>query len=106
VNSAEEVATLLSALRAGTVSRLDEVADRFRRRSWPRSGWPQAKTREERAARILYDPPPDVPGSVDDVVAAYDRRELTREQYRVVMHAAACGISAQARRERAADERA
>lgn len=50
--------------------------------------------------------PEDVPGSVDDVVAAYDRRELTREQYRVLMDAAADAITAQERRERAADERA
>ena len=48
----------------------------------------------------------DVPGSVDDLVAAYDRRELTREQYRALMNAVADAKNAEARRERAADERA
>ena len=42
MNLAEEVATLLSALRADTMS-LDEVADRLRRRSWPRSSWGESK---------------------------------------------------------------
>lgn len=102
MNLAEEVATLLSALRADTMS-LDEVADRLRRRSWPRSSWGESKIAFDRED---WDVPEDAPGSVDDVVAAYDRRELTREQYRVLMDTAADGINAQERRERAVDERA
>jgi hypothetical protein len=36
----------------------------------------------------------DVPGSFDEVVAAYDRGELTREQYRTLAHAVADAIDA------------
>ena len=97
MSPAEEVANLLSALRAGSMT-LDEVADQFRRRSWPRSGRPEAASMDE----SLNDPPANVPGSVDDVVAAYDRRELTREQYRVLVHAAADSINTE-RRKRAND---
>jgi hypothetical protein len=46
------------------------------------------------AARAQEDPRPDVPGSFDEVVAAYYRRELTREQYRVLADAVADSIRA------------
>jgi len=36
----------------------------------------------------------DVPGSFDEVVAAYDRGELTREQFRTLAHAVADAINA------------
>jgi len=45
------------------------------------------------------DPEPDVPASFDEVTAAYDRGELTRDQYRTLAHAVAEAINAEARRE-------
>jgi len=44
------------------------------------------------AAAALRDPEPDIPGSFDDVVAAYDRGELTHSQYRVLAEAVAESI--------------
>jgi hypothetical protein len=89
-----EVADLLAALRAGSIS-VDEVAARFRERSWPAASRPMPASYAEMAAQ--QDPEPDLPGSFDDVTAAYDRGELTREQYRALAHAVADSINAQAR---------
>jgi regulator of protease activity HflC (stomatin/prohibitin superfamily) len=41
----------------------------------------------------------DVLGSFDEVAAAYDRGELTREQYRTLAHAVADAINALPRQE-------
>jgi hypothetical protein len=41
------------------------------------------------------DPAPEVPGSFDEVLAAYDRGEITREQYRTLVEAAAESIRAE-----------
>jgi hypothetical protein len=92
-----EVTDLIAALRAGTLS-LDEVARRFRERSWPDVVRPEPESYLELAAQSLEDPEPDMPGSFDEVTAAYDRRELTREQYRVLAKAAAEAMSAEDRR--------
>ncbi len=93
-----EVTELIKALREGTLS-LDEVAQRFRERQWPR---PQAPaTRQlpgdgrQQPRKI---PSPYVPGSFDDVAAAYDRGELTREQYRTLAEAVAESLRAEDRR--------
>lgn len=83
-----EVADLLAALRDGSMS-LDEVAQRFRERSWPRTTPPSPKSYLEMAAAALEDPEPYVPGSFDDVLVAFDRGDLTREQYRVLAEAVA-----------------
>jgi len=91
--SASEVADLLAALRAGRLS-VDEVAERFRRRSWVVARRPAPRSYAEMAAQ--QDVGADVPGSFDDVVAAYDRGELTREQYRKLAHAVADAINAEA----------
>lgn len=93
-----EVTALLAALRSGSMS-LDEVAGLFRERSWPTTRRPVPRTYAEMAER--QDPDADVPGSFDDVTAAYDRGEITREQYRVLAHAAADAINAAARGARA-----
>ncbi len=90
-----EVADLLAALSAGTIS-VDEVAEHFRARSWPLTRRPVPTTYEEMAGQ--QDPDPDVPGSFDDVTAAYDRGEITAEQYRALAHAVADSINARARR--------
>ena len=40
----------------------------------------------------MQDPPPNVPGSFDDVVAAYDRGEITHAQYWTLVEAVADAI--------------
>lgn len=87
-----EVTDLIAALRAGTLS-LDEVAERFRLRSWPRTRRPAPRTPTEMAESL--DPEPDVPGSYDDLTAAYDRKEITWQQYRTLVEAAADSIRAE-----------
>jgi hypothetical protein len=93
--SATDVTALIAALRSGTVT-LDEVAERFRRRIWQPTRPRAAMTVEERAAH--RDPGGDVPGSFDEVTAAYDRGDLTSEQYDVLSEAVAEAINAEARR--------
>jgi hypothetical protein len=83
-----EVTELLSALQDGSMT-LDEVADRFRVRKWPRHRPPADQNYLDRAAAELKDPDLYVPGSFDDVVAAYDQQKISREQFRVLGRAAA-----------------
>ncbi|MGO8982498.1 MAG: hypothetical protein ACLP70_17275 [Streptosporangiaceae bacterium] len=89
-----EVTDLIASLRDGTRT-LDEVAQKFRHRSWTRTRRPEPQTYLELAARAQEDPEPDVPGSFDEVVAAYDRGELSRVQYRTLAEAAAESIRAE-----------
>jgi hypothetical protein len=88
-----EVVDLLQAFREGSMS-LEDLAQQFRERTWPPTKPPPPASYLELAERALQDPEPDVPGSFDDVVAAYDRGELTREQYRVLAEAVADAIRA------------
>lgn len=83
-----EVTDLIAALRSGGMT-LDEVAQRFRERSWPRSQKPQPQTYLELAAAAEQDPEPYVPGSFDDVVAAYDQGKITDDEYAVLSEAVA-----------------
>lgn len=83
-----EVTDLMSALRDGTVS-LEEVAQQFRDRSWPRRANPRPTTYLEMAAQAQEDPEPDVPGSFDEVTAALYRGEISDEQYDVLAQAMA-----------------
>jgi hypothetical protein len=83
-----EVSDLIKELLAGTKS-LDEVAQRFRERKWPRRKRPAPATYLEMAARTMEDPEPYVPGSFDDVSAAFHRGDLTRDEYRVLSDAVA-----------------
>ena len=85
-SEASEVTDLIRALRDGRLS-LEEVAQRFRERTWPATKPPPPESYLEMARRSLEDPRPDVPNSYDDVVAAYDRGELTREQFDVLSEA-------------------
>jgi hypothetical protein len=89
-----EVSDLIAALREGSMS-LEAVAQRFRERSWPRTRGPLPTSYLEMAAAAQRDPEPHVPGSFDDVVAAYDRGELNRTQYRVLAKAAAESLRAE-----------
>jgi len=93
----DEVAALLRALREGSIS-LEDLAQRFRERTWPPTVPAPPASYLEMAERALEDPRPDVPDSFDDVVAAYDRGELTRDQYRVLAEAVADSIRAAERR--------
>jgi hypothetical protein len=83
-----EVTDLITALREGSMS-LEEVASRFRERSWPHRSKPTPATYLEMAAAAQEDPEPYLTGSFDDVIAAYDRGELTRPQYRALAEAVA-----------------
>jgi hypothetical protein len=85
---ASEVVDLIHALRDGIMS-LEDVAQRFRERTWPASKKAPPASYLEMARRAMEDPEPDVPGSFDEVAAAYHRGELTRPQFRVLAEAAA-----------------
>ncbi len=89
-----EVSDLIAAMRSGSMS-LEEVAERFRQRSWERTRHDLPQSFLEQAAIAQSDPEPDVPGSIDEVTAAYDRGELTRDQYRVLARAVADSINAE-----------
>jgi hypothetical protein len=91
-----EVTDLLNAFRDGTIS-LDDVARRFRERSWPRPKPPPASYLEL-AIEAQQDPEPYVPGSYDDVAAAYHRGDLTNEQYGVLAQAIADSVNAEDKR--------
>jgi hypothetical protein len=89
-----EAKALIRALRDGSMS-LEEVAHRFRGRTWPSTTPPPPDSYLEMARRALEDPRPDVADSYDDVVAAYGRGELTREQFDVLSQAVADANNAQ-----------
>jgi hypothetical protein len=88
-----DVNDLLRALHDGQMT-LDEVAARFRERTWPRRGTRLA-TYTELATAELADPEPYVPGSFDDVTLAYHKGELSDEQYDVLAAAMAQSKQAQ-----------
>jgi hypothetical protein len=83
-----EVSDLIRALRDGTMT-LDQVAQQFRERKWPRRRWNPPASYLEMAARAQQDPEPYVPGSFDDITDAYDRGDLSRDEYRVLSEAVA-----------------
>jgi hypothetical protein len=83
-----EITELLHALEDGKIT-LDEVAERFREHKWPRKRVIEYDTYEELAARNLQDPDPYVPGSFDDVAAAYHQKKISREQFRALSEAVA-----------------
>jgi hypothetical protein len=86
-----DVTELIDALRNGTMS-LDEVAQRFRDRSWPRTRGAKPRGFLERAAAAAADPGPLVPGSFDEVAAAFHRGDLSLDDYRTLAEAAADSI--------------
>lgn len=83
-----EVVDLLDALNRGDMT-LDEVAQRFRERAWPRHRHPRPTTFMELAAAELEDPDPYIPGSYDDVAAAFHQGRLTDAEYSVLAKAIA-----------------
>jgi hypothetical protein len=86
-----EITELITELQNGTIS-LEEVAQRFRERSWPRTRGSEPETYLEFAAAAQEDPEPLVPGSFAEVAAAYRRGELSRPDYRLLAEAAAEGM--------------
>jgi hypothetical protein len=87
--SASEVGELLEGFRAGRL-RFSELTTFFRQRTWTISRRPVPSTYAEMAEQ--QDPAEDVPGSFDEVTAAYDRGELTPEQYDALAEAVADSI--------------
>jgi hypothetical protein len=93
-----EVSDLINALRDGTMT-LDQVAQRFRERQWPRRKRPPPASYLEMAARAQEDPEPYDPSSFDDVTAAYHRGDLSDSQYDILAEAMAESKRAQDERE-------
>lgn len=93
-----EVSDLIKALRDGTMT-LEEVARQFRGRQWPRRRQSPPASYLEMAASAQEDPEPYVPGSFDDVSAAFHRGELSRAEYRVLSEAVAESKRAEDERE-------
>jgi hypothetical protein len=94
---ANDVIDLLTALRDGTMS-IDDVASRFRQRTWPRRRRTPATTYLELAIRAQEDPEPYLPGSFDDVSAAFHRGDLSSTQYGVLAQAMADSVRAEDKR--------
>jgi hypothetical protein len=94
---ATEVTDLINELHDGTMT-LDQVAQRFRQRTWPRRTTPPPATYLELAAAAQQDPEPYVPNSFDDVVAAYDLGRVSDEEYAVLSEAVADSRRAEDRR--------
>jgi hypothetical protein len=83
-----EIIELLDALHDGTLT-LDAVAQRFREREWPRHKRQEPNSYIEMAAAELNDPAPYIPGSYDDVAAAYHAKRISQDQFRVLSEAVA-----------------
>jgi hypothetical protein len=80
------VITMLTSYREGRIS-LDDLSLEFRARRWPRI--PDVCPPElEPAREAIDDPEPYVPGSLDDVVLAYDLGWLSADDYDVLAVAA------------------
>jgi hypothetical protein len=92
-----EVARMIDALQSGEMS-LDEVAQRFRERSWPRTPRQEPRSYLEMATAAQQDPEPYIPGSFDDVVAAYDQGKITDAEYAALSEAVAESKRAEDRR--------
>jgi hypothetical protein len=89
-----EVIELITALRNGTMN-LDQVAERFRKRSWPRRNPKGAESYLDLAAAADSDPDPYLEGSFDDVAAAFHRGELSDDEYEVLAQAMAESMRAE-----------
>jgi hypothetical protein len=89
-----EVSEILDAFKRGSMS-LSEVAQRFRERTWPTARGPKPETYLERAIAAEADPDPLVPGSFDEVAAAYHRGDISIDDYRTLAEAAADSIRAE-----------
>jgi len=77
---------------------LDEVAQRFRERSWPRRKTPPPASYLELAAAAQEDPEPYLTGSFDDVAAAHQDGKISDDEYEVLSEAVAESKRAEDRR--------
>lgn len=91
------VTGLISALRNGTMT-LEEVAQQFRERTWPRRRTPPPTTYLELAEAAQRDPEPDIPGSFDEVDIAYEQGQISDQEYDVLAAAMAESLEAEDRR--------
>jgi hypothetical protein len=90
-----EVTDLINSYRAGELT-LDELAEQFRSRRWPRAlPPPRPSSYLEMAARAQEDPGSDVPDSFDDVEAAFFRHDLSAEEYQRLRQAVAEALTAE-----------
>ena len=81
-----DVTDMIAAYRRGELT-LDELAQRFRDRTWPsRRLSPSAL--HEAYKRETEDPEPISEGSFDEVAAAYLQGEISIEEYDVLARAA------------------
>jgi hypothetical protein len=92
-----EVSDMIKALRDGSMT-LDQVAQQFRERKWPRRKRKPPASYLEMAARAQEDPEPYDPESFDDVTAAYHRGELSDSEYDTLAEAMAESKRAEDRR--------
>jgi hypothetical protein len=84
-----EVTDLIDRYKAGEMT-LEELAQKFRARHWPRTPAPgRPSTYLEMAALAQEDPGSVVPGSFDDVEVAFVRHELSVDDYEVLKAAMA-----------------
>jgi hypothetical protein len=94
-----EITQLIAALRSGTMN-LEQVAQRFREREWPRRNTAPTTSYLELAASAQRDPEPDVPGSFDEVDAAYEQGKLSEDEYDTLAAAMSESLRAEDRRKR------
>ena len=83
-----EVDRLIESLRNGSMT-LEEVAQRFRERRWPRRRSETPVAYVDLAAAAQEDPDVYLPGSFDDVMAAHQDGRLTDAEYTVLSAAVA-----------------
>lgn len=90
-----EVTDLIDSYKAGEMT-LDELAQRFRERRWPRTPPPQRPaTYLDMAALAQEDPGSVVPGSFEDVEVAFVRHELSVDEYKVLRAAMSESLQAE-----------
>jgi hypothetical protein len=89
--SSSEITEWIHALRAGRMT-IYEVAERFRQREWPPARHDAPATPADMAQQ--QDVEVDLPGSYDEVTAAYDSGDLTSGEYRLLSLAVANAINA------------
>jgi hypothetical protein len=88
-----EVTSMIDAYHAGNIS-LDDLARRFRARTWPAIP-PACPPDMREAAPAVDDPEPYVPESFDDVVLAYDLGKLSDRDYEQLAKAVASAAPSQ-----------
>lgn len=81
-----EVTDMIAAYGRGELT-LDELAQRFRDRSWP-SRRLSASGLEEAYKQETEDPEPITRGSFDEVASAYLQGEITVDEYELLARAA------------------